>query len=173
MPFHGCRLPVNRCGNLMGRMTASFRASLAPSRPATSSHRMLGFSVRMAPESAPRSFFESASCSPSSSSLWHLVSFYGRVCDLPISTYLPPFPLPPADLPFAPMAEGFLRFEASFWFRCCLSFSARSMYSATLPRIISFDFWFFSPARRQCMALDMYTVGMEPRLDAAYISGRA
>jgi hypothetical protein len=31
-----------------------------------------------------------------------------------------------------------------------LSFSARSMYSATLPRIMSLDFWFFSPGRCQC-----------------------
>lgn len=30
--------PVKNCGNLTGRMTASFRASLAPSKPATSSH---------------------------------------------------------------------------------------------------------------------------------------
>src|SRR5690242_2056225 len=152
MPFHGCRLPVKRCGNLMGRMTASLSASLAPSRPATSSHRMLGFSVRMAPERAPRSFFESASCSPSSSSLV-FCQLVTQIYTLFLFTYLPPFPLPPADLPFAPMAEGFLRFEASFWFKCCLSFSARSMYSATLPRIMSFDFWFFSPAHRQCMVL--------------------
>lgn len=33
----------------MGRITASFRASLAPSRPATSLHRTLGFSIMMAP----------------------------------------------------------------------------------------------------------------------------
>lgn len=41
--------PVKRCGNLMGRITASFRASLAPSRPATSFHWMFGFSMTMAP----------------------------------------------------------------------------------------------------------------------------
>lgn len=33
----------------MGRITASFRASLAPSRPATSFHLTLGFSIMMAP----------------------------------------------------------------------------------------------------------------------------
>ena len=33
-----CNVPVKNCGNLTGRMTASFSASLAPSRPATSSH---------------------------------------------------------------------------------------------------------------------------------------
>jgi hypothetical protein len=31
-----------------------------------------------------------------------------------VSTYLPAFPLPPSDLPFAPMADGFLRFAGSF-----------------------------------------------------------
>ena len=30
--------PVKNCGNFTGRMTASFRESLAPSSPATSSH---------------------------------------------------------------------------------------------------------------------------------------
>lgn len=48
MPFHGVRLPVKRCGNLIGRMTASFRASLADSSPAMSSHFTFGFSCRMA-----------------------------------------------------------------------------------------------------------------------------
>lgn len=42
-------LPVNRCGNLIGRMTASFSASFAPSRPATSSHLTSGFSITIAP----------------------------------------------------------------------------------------------------------------------------
>ena len=41
--------PVKRWGNLMGRMTASFSASLAHSRPATSFHRTFGFSMTMAP----------------------------------------------------------------------------------------------------------------------------
>lgn len=47
----------------MGNMTASFRDSLAASRPATSSHLTLGLSERMAPCNAPRSFLESASSS--------------------------------------------------------------------------------------------------------------
>jgi len=34
---HGC-VPVKNCGNLTGKMTASFNAALAESRPATSSH---------------------------------------------------------------------------------------------------------------------------------------
>jgi len=42
-------IPVNRWGNLIGRMTASFSASLAPSKPATSSHLMFGFSIIIAP----------------------------------------------------------------------------------------------------------------------------
>ena len=42
---------MNKCGNLTGKMTASFKASLAPLRPATSSHETLGFSTTMAPAS--------------------------------------------------------------------------------------------------------------------------
>jgi hypothetical protein len=61
-------------------------------------------------------------------------------------TYLDPLPLPPDDLPLAPMAAAFLRLASSISARCCLSFSARSIYSATLARIMSFDFWFFSPS---------------------------
>ena len=44
-------LPVNKCGNFTGKITASFKASLAPLRPATSSHETLGFSTTMAPAS--------------------------------------------------------------------------------------------------------------------------
>ena len=64
IPRQGVRLPVNKCGNLMGRITASFSASLAESSPATSSHDTFGVSDIMADISAPRSFFASAS-SPS------------------------------------------------------------------------------------------------------------
>mmetsp|Transcript_22933 Transcript_22933/g.54284 ORF Transcript_22933/g.54284 Transcript_22933/m.54284 type:complete len:237 (+) Transcript_22933:624-1334(+) len=46
IPDHGVRPPpAKSCGNLIGRITASLSASLADSRPATSSHLMLGFSV--------------------------------------------------------------------------------------------------------------------------------
>mmetsp|Transcript_17118 Transcript_17118/g.65314 ORF Transcript_17118/g.65314 Transcript_17118/m.65314 type:complete len:224 (-) Transcript_17118:223-894(-) len=48
MPRQGFRFPTKRCGKRAGRMTASFKASLAASRPATSSQRTLGFSVTMA-----------------------------------------------------------------------------------------------------------------------------
>ena len=68
MPFHGVRLPVNRWGNLMGSMTASFNDALAPSRPATSSHLTCGLSDKIAPESPALNFFVSGSTSPSSSS---------------------------------------------------------------------------------------------------------
>jgi hypothetical protein len=50
----------------MGNMTASFKASFAWSKPATSSHLTFGFSDKTAPARAPRSFFESASSSSSS-----------------------------------------------------------------------------------------------------------
>lgn len=43
-------VPVNKCGNLIGKMTASFSASLAESNPATSDHCTLGFSITMAPK---------------------------------------------------------------------------------------------------------------------------
>ena len=43
-------LPWKRCGNLMGRMTASLRASFAAWSPATSSHLMFGFSTTTTPE---------------------------------------------------------------------------------------------------------------------------
>jgi hypothetical protein len=49
IPFQGVRLPVKRWGNLIGRMTASLRDSLAAERPATSDHWTLGVSDRMAP----------------------------------------------------------------------------------------------------------------------------
>ena len=66
MPFHGVRFPVNKWGNLMGRMTASFKDALAPSRPATSSHLMLGFSETIAADKPARNFFTSGSSSSSS-----------------------------------------------------------------------------------------------------------
>src|SRR6266851_1781489 len=66
MPRQGVRLPVNKWGNLMGKMTASFNASLAISSPATSSQRTFGLSTRIALVRPARSFFTSGS--PSSSS---------------------------------------------------------------------------------------------------------
>jgi hypothetical protein len=50
MPFHGFLLPVKISGNLIGRMTASFKAFLAFYKPDTSSHLTFGFSVTMAYE---------------------------------------------------------------------------------------------------------------------------
>ena len=49
IPLHGFLLPVNKWGNLIGRITASFRASLAADNPATSSHFTFGFSITIAP----------------------------------------------------------------------------------------------------------------------------
>mmetsp|Transcript_24543 Transcript_24543/g.50702 ORF Transcript_24543/g.50702 Transcript_24543/m.50702 type:complete len:214 (+) Transcript_24543:1013-1654(+) len=61
IPFQGLRFPTKSCGNFRGRMTASLRASLAPSRPATSSHDTLGFSATIAELSESASFCFSAS----------------------------------------------------------------------------------------------------------------
>ena len=63
MPPKGRRLPENRSGNLTGRITVSFSDRFANSRPATSSHLMSGFFVRMMSESFPCSFLSSASAS--------------------------------------------------------------------------------------------------------------
>jgi hypothetical protein len=48
IPFQGFLLPVKISLNLIGRMTASFRAFLAFSSPETSYHLTLGFSVTIA-----------------------------------------------------------------------------------------------------------------------------
>lgn len=48
IPFQGIRLPVNKWGNLIGKMTASFNASFAASKPATSDHFTCGFSTTIA-----------------------------------------------------------------------------------------------------------------------------
>lgn len=50
IPCHGFRLPVNKCGNLIGKITASFKDSLAFSKPATSVHSTFGFSITIAPK---------------------------------------------------------------------------------------------------------------------------
>jgi len=59
---------VNKLGNLIGKITASFKDSLAPSKPAISSQRTFGFSVRIAPSNPARNFFFSESYLSSSSS---------------------------------------------------------------------------------------------------------
>ena len=65
IPRHGCLFPVNKCGNFIGRITASLRASLADSSPATSSHLMLGFSTMIASFNLLSIFFFSGSSSSS------------------------------------------------------------------------------------------------------------
>ena len=42
--------PVKRCGNFIGKITASFNDSFADSNPATSFHLTFGFSSTIAPE---------------------------------------------------------------------------------------------------------------------------
>src|SRR6267378_3092727 len=78
MPRQGVRFPVNRCGNLIGRITASFSDSLATSSPATSSQRMFGLSTRIALVRPARSFFTSGSWSPSSSSFLLHGAYYAH-----------------------------------------------------------------------------------------------
>ena len=123
MPFHGLRLPTNSCGNLMGRMTASFSASLAPSSPATSSHFTLGFSVTMAPASDPFSLDASPSSPPP----------------------LPPPPPSPRDAVAAPPAPPCAspRFESSSLCSC----SARAMYCPARSSTIFFRVTSLSTAR--------------------------
>ena len=41
---------MKRCGNFIGKITASFKASFAASNPATSLHFTFGFSTTIAPE---------------------------------------------------------------------------------------------------------------------------
>ena len=43
IPFHGFLLPVKIYGNLIGRITAYFKAFFAFSNPETSSHLTFGF----------------------------------------------------------------------------------------------------------------------------------
>lgn len=49
IPLQGVLFPVNKCGNFIGKITASFNESFAASNPATSSHLIFGVSVMMAP----------------------------------------------------------------------------------------------------------------------------
>ncbi|KAH3664097.1 hypothetical protein OGAPHI_004811 [Ogataea philodendri] len=69
IPETGFLLPLKRCGNLTGKMTASFKASLAGSKPAMSLHGTFGFSLKIELARAPRSFLVSLSLSSSSAPL--------------------------------------------------------------------------------------------------------
>jgi hypothetical protein len=124
MPLQGLRLPVKNCGNLTGRITASLRASLAPSSPATSSHFTLGFSVMIAPPNWP----------------------FKR--SLSLSFSLPPSPLPPPG-PFLRCAVAAPFADAAGGFSCrpsitVLRYSARSRYSLNLALMASALRGFFS-----------------------------
>lgn len=63
IPLQGWRVSSKSCGKRMGKMTASLRPSLAPSRPDTSDHLTLGFSVTITSDKASASFFYSSSSS--------------------------------------------------------------------------------------------------------------
>ena len=91
IPLQGLRFPVKRCGNLMGRMTASLRASLARSKPATSDHLILGVSITIAPPSLACIFFFSGSSLLSESLSPSLLS-------LPLSFLEPPELLPKMEI---------------------------------------------------------------------------
>jgi hypothetical protein len=133
IPLHGVLLPVNNCGNLMGKMTASLSASFACANPATSSQATLGDSDKIAPCSPDRSFLISGSS----------------------SSPPPPPPLtsgPPADEPDAPAAAPTLdrvRFSSVLAI-CSLSFSARSRYSVNFFRMSSLSLSFFSSECQCC-----------------------
>lgn len=77
IPFHGVLFPVKRCGNFMGKITASFKASLAASSPAISDHLTLGLTPRILSSRAACSFFFSESPS-SSDSLSFSLDFLGE-----------------------------------------------------------------------------------------------
>jgi len=66
---------VKRCGNFIGSMTASLRASFAPSKPAISDHFTQGFSTTIAPSNLFCSFFASGSSPSSSLSFFLSLSF--------------------------------------------------------------------------------------------------
>ena len=51
-------VPVKRCGNFIGKITASFNDSFADSNPATSSHFTFGVSMTIAPETYSRIFIK-------------------------------------------------------------------------------------------------------------------
>mmetsp|Transcript_32427 Transcript_32427/g.47307 ORF Transcript_32427/g.47307 Transcript_32427/m.47307 type:complete len:242 (-) Transcript_32427:256-981(-) len=75
MPLQGLRPePSNNCGKLIGKITASFSASFACSRPAMSSHLTFGFSCTMAPSTASRILFLSLSPSEAFSAFLGLSS---------------------------------------------------------------------------------------------------
>mmetsp|Transcript_42952 Transcript_42952/g.101992 ORF Transcript_42952/g.101992 Transcript_42952/m.101992 type:complete len:268 (+) Transcript_42952:698-1501(+) len=121
IPDHGFRAPVKNCGNWIGRMTASFSASFAPSRPATSSHLMLGFSSRMTPPRLFFSFMRSASSASSS-----------------------PCPLGLAFVAVEPTPFAWLLDWLSMSSSMCLMASARCKYSLNFTVMTSFDFGFLS-----------------------------
>mmetsp|Transcript_22615 Transcript_22615/g.65095 ORF Transcript_22615/g.65095 Transcript_22615/m.65095 type:complete len:218 (-) Transcript_22615:230-883(-) len=102
IPLKGRLSPVKSCGNFTGIITASFKDSLAPSRPATSSHFTFGFSETTTLSSAPLNFLSSSlnssSLSVSSSSSFLSSSAFPLPLPLPFS-FRSSFPPPAGDAP--------------------------------------------------------------------------
>uniref|UniRef100_A0A2M4AEB4 Uncharacterized protein n=1 Tax=Anopheles triannulatus TaxID=58253 RepID=A0A2M4AEB4_9DIPT len=117
IPFQGMRLPVNMCGNLIGRITASFSAALAPSSPATSDHLMFGRSITIE--------LSSFCCS----------CFFSGLSESESELFRSPSPPLSRDFP-SPSLAGFLPFVPLF--KYAFNFSARSRYWKHLARIDSF-----------------------------------
>eukprot|EP01139_Manchomonas_bermudensis_P020888 Amastigsp_a680174_25.p4 type:complete len:123 gc:universal Amastigsp_a680174_25:523-155(-) len=120
----------------MGKMTASLRASLAPSSPATSSHLTLGFSERITDESAVFSRAFSGSSSSSSSSASPAPPAFGDFL-APPAAFLALAPGPPSAT--ATRAGG-----GSL--SCFLSSSALIMYPSMRSRSCCLRlgfFWYF------------------------------
>mmetsp|Transcript_5136 Transcript_5136/g.8736 ORF Transcript_5136/g.8736 Transcript_5136/m.8736 type:complete len:222 (-) Transcript_5136:217-882(-) len=82
IPVQGFLAPWNNWGNITGMITASFSPSFALSRPATSLHFTLGFSVTMAELRAPFNlpFSASSSSSPSPFFLGFLTTPVATLC---------------------------------------------------------------------------------------------
>mmetsp|Transcript_10788 Transcript_10788/g.45282 ORF Transcript_10788/g.45282 Transcript_10788/m.45282 type:complete len:253 (+) Transcript_10788:543-1301(+) len=125
-PLQAFRFPVKNWGNLTGKMTASFKASFAASRPATSDHETFGFSVTMAPPSAPCIFLVSSSSAP-------------------VALLFPPFGFARSAL--SGLCAGLALFVACSPSINLLSSSARSRYSVNLVLIVCCIIGFFSYLR--------------------------
>lgn len=124
MPFHGRRCPTKISGNLIGKITASFRAFLAPSRPATSYHFTLGFSRTMAPSRLVYSCVFGLL-----GSVGYVFGPLGLLLPGPVGALLGPFP--PADPPPPPLSF-WLALAPSYIFMSSNSRSGSLFFSSFL-----------------------------------------
>ena len=108
----------------MGRITASFSASLADSNPAMSSHRTFGFSDKIADERAFCIFFVSAS---SASSPFPELSFEGPF-DEPEGTALRSFCSAMAFF----NSSALFKYSSTFFLNCSFNFSPFSSKSINM-----------------------------------------